>query len=184
MVNPDLNLQQSTLRSNLFNSFIKQSVAIPINITLRGRWSFVTKDSGISIITKTDTTTDIKFVTRYSLPFDAVLKRDSSVLLNIKSISNSPVSMPSNNVESIKIYPNPVPNNANIYVHYNSVQEGKNVHIEIVGEDGKRIYSNHFKATKGDKEIIVSCSKIGKGWKIVKVFRENTTPLVTKFLVR
>ncbi len=184
LVNPDLNLKQSSLRSNLFNSFIKESVAMPIIITLRGSWSFVSKDTGISITTKTDSTTVLRFVTRYGLPFDAVLKRDSAVLLSIKNNPPNIIATTSNREEYINVYPNPVGKNGRIYLIYNCLQVRQNVQIEIFGEDGKRVYSQRFNALKGENKIMVSSAKFGKGWWMAKVTKENGVTLIGKFLVR
>lgn len=180
--NPDLNLQTTTIRSSLFSGYISKSVVTPINIILKGKWSFLSNDTAISIVNKTDSTTQLKVMTQYGLPYDAVLKRDTGVLLDVKTVAPILVSNDAVKSEKLVVFPNPVSQNQSIQILYSSIQERKEMVLEIIAlGNGKRVYSNKFIAKKGDNKMAVSSEILSKGIYVVKIFGNNRQPITTRF---
>jgi len=183
--NPDVNLQTTTIRSSVLSGYISKSAVTPITITLKGKWSFLSNDSAISITGKTDSTTTLKVMTQYGLPYDAVLKKDSSIILDIKTVA--PILSPNNVIknEKLLVFPNPVLQSQALQIVYTSVQERKEMLLElIVIGSGKRVYSNKFNAKKGDNKLAIVADKLGKGTYLAKLSGSTSLSLQTKFLVK
>ena len=76
IVNPNPNLQETNIQSSvLLGSYVSKSVEMPLTITLRGSWAFVSSDTSMHIVNTTDSSTQILINTQYALPNDAVFYR-------------------------------------------------------------------------------------------------------------
>jgi len=185
IVNPSPNLQKSNTISSFFPpQLIQYSIATPLVVTIRGKWKIVSSDSEIVIVAKSDSTTTLRVNTQYALPYDATLKKDSGTLLYIKELIIPYLPNVVINQESLRVYPNPVTANKVISIHYQSMQERRDVQVEIYTEDGKKCYSNKIKVNKGDNIINVPNLKTSKGICVAKVYSETLMPLVCRFIVR
>jgi len=185
IVNPNMNLQHSNTVSSFFPPMLIQySIQTPLQFTVRGRWIIAAADSGIYILGKTDTTTTLQVMTQYALPYDMVLKKDTSVLLDIKHVEIPYLHPIDKSTESLMVYPNPVAENGQLKIHYQSIQERKNVLIEIFSEEGKRVFADKFSANHGDNMVSIPTAKLGKGLFVAKLSSETTMPLFSRFIVK
>ncbi len=183
VVNPDPNLQPTTIRSNITGGFVSKSVATPVIVTIRGKWNIVKAESAITITGKTDSTTTFTIITQFALPNDAVLKKDTSTLLSIKAKDTVRSTTPREFNQSLKVFPDPIYRNQTITIQYTSPQEKLNVLAEVFSLNGRRVYSTLFTAKKGENNIKLSAMNLSKGGYIVSVSGESQNPLVTKFMV-
>jgi len=183
VVNPNPNLLVTTTRSNRSGAFISMSAPSTIQISLRGKWNIVTADSSISIASKTDSSTILNIVTQYSLPNDAILKIDTGTLLNIKQVDTFHLPARAAEIESIKVFPDPVVGKSVITVQYSS-PEGKNYLLaEIFDIKGKRVFGKAFNANRGENNIRVLSNNFSKGTYIVRVSGNGKQPVVSRFVV-
>lgn len=183
--NPDINLQPTKIRSSLGAWFISKSVASPVVIILKGKWSLLTSDTGFYITAKTDTSTTIKIEAQYGNAYDATLKKDTAIVLSIKQ--GNTVLLPTNIVdgERVDILPNPTNQNQNLKIVYTSLQERRDVVVEVFSLiNGKRMYSTKVNCKKGDNRLTVMATKLMKGAYLAKVSCNTIAPLVARFVVQ
>ncbi len=185
IVNPNPNLKQSNTISEFFPPMLSSySIQTALQFTVRGRWIIATADNEITILGKTDTTTTLQVMTQYALPYDVVLKKDTGILLDIKHVEIPYLHPVDVTTETLMVYPNPVAENGQLNIHYQSTQERKNVTLEIFSEDGKRLFADKFTATHGDNMVSIPSTKLNKGVFVAKLSSETTMPLFSRFIVR
>ena len=183
VVNPDPNLQATTVRSNLTGDYVNKSVATPIKVTIRGKWSIITADSAITIASKTDTTTTLNVITQFALPNDALLKKDTSTILSIKTKDTAPSTSRGVFKPSLNVFPIPSYSNQTITIQYTSPDEKLNVLAEVFNLEGKRISATSFTAKRGENRIKLASVVFSKGAYLVRISGNTLNPMLAKFMV-
>ena len=183
VVNPNLNLQATTMRSNISGGYVSQSAPTSIQFIIRGSWTSIKADSTISIVSKSDSTTTFNVITQYSLPNDALLKRDTSTLMGIRSVDTVHAANRAVYLQSLKVFPDPIHSNGTINIQFNSLEEKRNVLMEVFELSGRLVYSTLLSAKKGENVIGVSSVKFSKGEYWVRVSGYNLAPITNRFVV-
>ncbi len=183
LVNPNPNLQTTTIRSNITGQYISKSVPTPIQITIRGKWKFISADTAITILGTTDSTTTLKIITQFSLPNDALLKLDTGTLLSNKPVDTFHLPARGNTIETIRIFPDPVFGKTAINIQFNSPEIRNNLWAEIIDLNGKCVYKTTFNALRGANFIKLSSSTFSKGTYIVRLSGKLMHPIISRFMV-
>ena len=86
-------------------------------------------------------------------------------------------------LKSLKVFPDPIHSNGTINIQFNSLEEKRNVLMEVFELSGRLVYSTLLSAKKGENVIGVSSVKFSKGEYWVRVSGYNLAPITNRFVV-